>query len=93
MTVVSTTLICPHCKKGDEVKIAENVCLHFHKCLHCGKIIHAPPGSCCVICAYTKKRCAVSIKSEKNGKVKPRFVGEDVNEMGKARFEKSQTEL
>jgi hypothetical protein len=59
-------LKCPHCGHIQEVEIPENKCLAFLKCKDCEKIISAPNSECCVICAYSDKKCFSKRKSKTN---------------------------
>ena len=50
---------CPKCNAKEEIKVPEGKCLTFHKCKNCGELIQAPEGECCVVCAYSDKKCPV----------------------------------
>lgn len=52
-------LKCPHCGHMMKVEIPQNGCLVFWKCEKCQKLITTPKGECCVICAYSDKKCPV----------------------------------
>jgi len=47
------------------------MCLVFHKCEKCEKIISVPESSdnCCVICEYADKKCPVGLKTNKERSV------------------------
>ncbi len=51
---------CPECDSIQEIDIPENNCLPFYKCNKCNKMINAPKDFCCVICAYSDKKCPVA---------------------------------
>lgn len=53
-------LKCPYCGYIMKVKIPENQCLVFWQCEKCHKIITTPKDKCCVICAYSDKKCPLS---------------------------------
>lgn len=55
-------LKCPKCEFIEEVKIPEGICLQFHECKDCGELISTPEDFCCIICAYSDKKCGVSLK-------------------------------
>ena len=52
---------CPLCEHVRDVDVPENICLQFYRCDNCGKQIQTPDNSCCLICAYSDKKCRVSI--------------------------------
>lgn len=56
----TANLKCPFCSHIQEVEIPQNRCLAFHKCQKCQKLIATPQGECCVICAYSDKKCPVN---------------------------------
>jgi Zn ribbon nucleic-acid-binding protein len=61
----TASLKCPHCGAKQKIEVPERSCLPFHECAKCGKLIAAPKGECCVICAYADKMCpASSTKSD-----------------------------
>ncbi len=51
---------CPQCKYVQEIEIPDNKCLPFYRCDGCRKVISSPQDICCVICAYSDKKCPVS---------------------------------
>lgn len=55
-------LKCPYCGEVQGIEVPKEKCLAFHICSECGRLIKAPKGSCCVICAYSDRKCGVSIK-------------------------------
>ena len=50
-------LKCPYCGYMMEVEIPQKGCLVFWKCEKCQKLITTPEDECCVICAYSDKKC------------------------------------
>ena len=52
-------LKCPFCGNIMKVEIPQNRCLIILKCKKCQKFIETPKGECCVICAYSDKKCPV----------------------------------
>ncbi|MBI5884530.1 hypothetical protein HZB89_00350 [archaeon] len=52
-------ITCPECKAKHEIEVPEGKCLYFWKCPSCGKLIQAPKNECCVVCAYSDKKCPV----------------------------------
>ncbi|MFH1283812.1 MAG: GDCCVxC domain-containing (seleno)protein [bacterium] len=59
-------ITCPECRHIQEIEIPQNSCLPFYTCKKCKKTISAPGNSCCVICAYSGKKCPVSHEAGKN---------------------------
>ena len=51
---------CPECSYVQEIEIPEGKCLPFYKCERCKRIISAPRDICCVVCAYSDKKCSVA---------------------------------
>ena len=48
---------CPECGRFQKITIPQGLCLPFYKCGGCEKVIAAPGNICCVICAYSDKKC------------------------------------
>lgn len=57
--MAKASMKCPECGFVKKVDIPETSCMVFWKCPGCGKMISAPKGECCVICAYSDKKCPV----------------------------------
>lgn len=51
---------CPECSYVQEMEIPKGKCLPFYKCDKCEKLISAPKDICCVICAYSDKKCPIA---------------------------------
>jgi hypothetical protein len=51
---------CPKCKHIQTIEIPEGKCLPFYKCENCQKLISSPADICCVVCAYSDKKCSVA---------------------------------
>ncbi len=60
--VETANLKCPKCGFVQEVEIPQDACLAFHRCKSCKQMISTPKGFCCVICAYSDKKCPTSVK-------------------------------
>ncbi len=58
--VAGAEITCPYCNGKSALLIPTDRCLPFAKCLACGRLIKAKPGSCCVICDYSEGKCPVS---------------------------------
>jgi hypothetical protein len=55
---------CPECSHFQEIEVPEGKCLPFYKCNKCQKIMSTPKDICCVICAYSDKKCPGLKKGE-----------------------------
>ena len=51
---------CPECGAEQEIGVPKDRCMAFHKCTACGELIPAPEDECCVVCAYSDKKCPVN---------------------------------
>ena len=58
------TLKCPRCGKNQRVPVPEDSLLNFFNCNKCREKISTPISDCCVICAFSKKKCSQSLKME-----------------------------
>ena len=54
---MKVTIKCPKCRADIEVEVPKNSCIAVKKCDKCGANICTPEGGCCVICAYSDKKC------------------------------------
>lgn len=57
-------LKCPYCGEVQIVDIPKEKCLTFLVCKFCNKLITTPKGADCVICAYSDKKCPVSVSKK-----------------------------
>jgi hypothetical protein len=48
---------CPHCGKKGKIPIEVNKSYHKVECPKCKTDIHSPRMQCCVICAFSNKKC------------------------------------
>ena len=55
---------CPKCSAFSVRKVPEDSSPGFFDCDKCNSRIVAPVTQCCVICAYTNKKCINSLKME-----------------------------
>lgn len=58
------TLTCPNCSKNTRIKIPEDRILSSFECKKCKQVILTPVTKCCVICAFSNKKCAPSLIME-----------------------------
>lgn len=57
----SATIKCPHCGKNSRIKLEEKKFVGNLECKKCGNKIETPPAYCCVVCAFSKKKCLQSL--------------------------------
>ena len=57
----SASLKCPECGFVENVGIPGNACMHMRKCAGCGRLMKTPKGFCCIICAYSDRKCPYTI--------------------------------
>ncbi|MBU3913591.1 MAG: hypothetical protein KKB21_00425 [Nanoarchaeota archaeon] len=60
----SATINCPHCSKKSRVNLSEDTFLGILECKKCKQKIETPPAHCCVVCAFSAKRCPQSLVLE-----------------------------
>lgn len=58
------TIKCPHCSKNSRVSLSEDKFLGSLECKKCRQKIETPPSHCCVICAFSNKKCPQSLLME-----------------------------
>jgi|SRR3989338_30471 len=59
---------CPHCLQISRVKVPEDASLPFFECKKCEQKVSTPLASCCIICAFSNKRCYRSLMMEAHAK-------------------------
>ncbi len=65
----SYTILCPICNKKSRIKIInKEQSFQTFKCKKCKQIIKAPITYCCILCAYSSKKCPVNLLLEANAK-------------------------
>lgn len=65
MLTMKAKMKCPKCGFEEDIEVPEKACLQFWKCKSCGEMVSAPKNECCVVCAYSDKKCPVH--GEKHG--------------------------
>ncbi|MFC1686002.1 GDCCVxC domain-containing (seleno)protein [Nanoarchaeota archaeon] len=60
----SCMIKCSDCGKRSRVKVPENEGLYHYECKKCKKKLEIPASQCCLICAYSNKRCVPSLKRQ-----------------------------
>ncbi|MBI3334092.1 hypothetical protein HYZ97_01275 [Candidatus Pacearchaeota archaeon] len=61
------SLKCPSCSAVSRRKVPDNSPMYFD-CDKCTTRIQAPITACCIICAFTGKKCIPSLKMEAHAK-------------------------
>lgn len=61
-------LTCPHCSKKSKALVSIDNCPQSFVCPKCNQEVRNPITQCCVICAYSKKKCPRTLYM--NAKVK-----------------------
>lgn len=51
------TLTCPHCGHRATETMSADACQFFYECGHCGELLRAKPGDCCVFCSSGDVPC------------------------------------
>ena len=57
MTKLFAVITCPECKGTTPETMPVNQCVHMYECPHCGAILQARRGQCCVFCSYADVLC------------------------------------
>jgi len=57
----SATIKCPHCSKNSRISLFDDTYIGNLVCKKCKQNIETPPAHCCVVCAFSKKKCPQSL--------------------------------
>ena len=60
----TASLKCPHCLKNTRVKVPNDSSMYNFKCKKCKNEIDTPESNCCVICAFSDKKCGAALRVE-----------------------------
>ena len=60
----SASLKCPHCLKISRVKVPNDSSLFNFKCKKCKNDVETPESNCCIICAFSDKKCGAALRVE-----------------------------
>jgi hypothetical protein len=52
-----STITCPECNGQTRELMPTDACQYYYDCKHCGCLIQARPGDCCVFCSYGDIEC------------------------------------
>ena len=58
------TIKCPFCGKGTRVDVSPEKNIYFLDCDKCKNRMETPQSKCCLVCAFSKKRCPASLMRE-----------------------------
>ena len=58
------TIKCSNCGKTSKRKVPLDASPQYFDCDKCGQRMLTPVASCCIICAFTKTKCAPSLLME-----------------------------
>jgi len=58
------TIKCPHCSATSKRKVPEDSSPQYFDCDKCNTRTQTPITGCCIICAFTKKKCVPTLKMQ-----------------------------
>lgn len=58
------TLTCLQCGKKSKRNVPEDASPQYFDCDGCGQRTQTPVTACCMICAFTGKKCAPALRME-----------------------------
>jgi len=64
----TASIKCIHCGAVSKIKVPIDFSPQYFDCDKCGQRTQTPVTSCCIICAFTGKKCAPFLKMEANVK-------------------------
>jgi len=59
---------CPKCSSINRLDIPEDRLINSFSCKQCKETIITPISSCCIICAFSNKKCLTNLKIEAKAK-------------------------
>ena len=60
----NVTIKCPFCLKSNRAIVSIDNCPQFFICPKCEKEVRNPLTSCCIICAFSNKKCPRTLFAE-----------------------------
>ena len=60
----SVMLTCPHCSEKSKAIVSIDNCPQSFTCPKCNQLVRNPLTSCCVICAFSGKKCPRTLFAE-----------------------------
>lgn len=65
MKIPKTVLLqCPHCKAKSKALVSTENCPQSFECPKCKQHVQNPITQCCIICAFSNKKCPRSLYME-----------------------------
>ena len=58
---------CPNCDKKSRINVPIDSLLNYFDCKKCKQKIETPIMKCCIICAFSNKKCSQSLIMEAKG--------------------------
>ena len=62
------TIMCRNCGQKSKRRVPEDASPQYFDCDKCGQRMQTPINACCIICAFTKKKCVPSLIMEARAK-------------------------
>jgi Zn ribbon nucleic-acid-binding protein len=59
---------CPNCETMNGLKVVPGESIQQFECKNCKQITRNPITQCCIICAFTDRKCPVNLKIEAHTK-------------------------
>ena len=59
---------CPFCENKMKIKVPANSSVHSLECKKCKQMIQTPITKCCLICAFSNKKCPDELLQEAHAK-------------------------
>lgn len=57
VSILQSTLVCPHCGNAETLTMPTDACVYFHECAACHVVIRPKAGDCCVFCSFGSQPC------------------------------------
>jgi Zn ribbon nucleic-acid-binding protein len=55
---------CPLCGEKSRIAVPREGTVYFFECKKCKQRVETPPMRCCIICAFSTKKCISSLLAE-----------------------------
>ncbi|UZE93670.1 MAG: hypothetical protein IB618_02775 [Candidatus Pacearchaeota archaeon] len=60
----TVTIKCPFCGKGNRIYVSSEKGIYSIECKKCKKKVETPQAKCCLVCAFSNRRCPSSLIRE-----------------------------
>jgi len=60
----TATIKCPLCGARSRIRVEHDKQIYFFECKKCKQRIETPQMRCCIICAFSNKKCVPSLTAE-----------------------------